>query len=283
MGLYHLDEASEKKQYIEIWLGHLTVSVDFVLFFHATVLMTLNLRKSSAMSSCSSLQSTSPSASSAVKPHTTAVGHGIKRNKKGASALVRPLKRAKHALSSVSSPVGSDNEGTTTDDQSSIKVITILSDGEELGDLEKELGMFLSSFSLPFHSLLFVVAAKETWQSPIYAFFKSEVTIQLHKGRVAHFFACAAKKCKTDARGVRRYQDKGDKSSTANLRHHAVHCFGKDAVDATLTGNGDAASSRSGSIFSAFARQGQRTVTYSHRAHSTPEFRYVHNHSEYHH
>ena len=35
--------------------------------------------------------------------------------------------------------------------------------------------------------------AKETWKSPIYSFFKSEVTIEVHKGHIAHFFTCYAR------------------------------------------------------------------------------------------
>ncbi|KAF8502338.1 hypothetical protein F5888DRAFT_1871875 [Russula emetica] len=232
-----LIEASEKEQFIEIWLTHL---------------------KSSAKSSHSSLHSHTSSISSAATSSAKAIGQGIKRIKKGTGAIVRPLKRAKHALSNVSSPVISDAEDPTTDDQASIKtnglleVIAVGSD-EELDDLEKEL------------------AVKETWRSPIYSFFKPKVTIEVHHGRVAHFFTCSSKKCKTEARGVQRYQDKGDKSSTANLRHHAVRCFGEDTVNESV--GGVSGSQRSGNIFSAFASQGQKPVVYSHRAHSGPEFR----------
>ncbi|KAI0278254.1 hypothetical protein BC826DRAFT_927159, partial [Russula brevipes] len=55
------------------------------------------------------------------------------------------------------------------------------------------------------------------WRSPIYSFFKSEVTIEVYNGRISHFFTCSAQKCKSKTRGVQCYQDKGDKSSTANL------------------------------------------------------------------
>jgi len=71
------------------------------------------------------------------------------------------------------------------------------------------------------------------------------------------------------------YQDKGDKSLTANLRHHAVRCFGEDGVNATM--KGEAAGSQSGSIFNAFAHQGQRPVKHSNRAYTSLEFRYVYN------
>ncbi|KAF8469359.1 hypothetical protein DFH94DRAFT_616566, partial [Russula ochroleuca] len=120
-----------------------------------------------------------------------------------------------------------------------------------------------------------IAAAKETWRSPIYSFFKTTVTIKVHNGRVAHFFTCSAKNCKTEARGMQCYQDKGDKSLTANLRHHAVRCFGEDGVNATM--KGEAAGSQSGSIFNAFAHQGQRPVKHSNRAYTSLEFRYVYN------
>ena len=114
-------------------------------------------------------------------------------------------------------------------------------------------------------------AAKKTWRSPVYSFFKPEVTIEVHDGHVAHFFTCSAKKCKTTARGIRRYQDKGDKSSTANLRNHAVRCFGEEAVNMAM--DRESSTSRSSNIFNSFARQGKKPVMYSHRAHLMPEFR----------
>lgn len=120
------------------------------------------------------------------------------------------------------------------------------------------------------HLFLFSAAAQKTWRSPVYSFFKHNVTFDIHNGRVAHFFACAAKRCKTELGGVRHFQDKGDKSSTANLRHHAIRCWGEDAVNEAV--KGELSVSRSGNIFSSFARQGQRPSTYSHCAHTIPEF-----------
>ena len=233
--------------------------------------------KSSVKSSRSSVQSTTSSISSVAKSSAKAIGRGIKRIKKGANKIVRPLKQAKHALSNVSSPaISGAEDDPATDDQASTKtndspeVIKVGSD-EELDDLEKELGpsTFYSFFIIS--PILITAAAKETWRSPIYSFFKPEVTIEVHNGRVAHFFACKAKKCKTEARGVRRYQDKGDKASTANLRHHVIRCFGEDTVNEAI--RGESGHRRSGNIFSAFAGQGKRPVTYSHRAHSSNEFR----------
>jgi hypothetical protein len=98
------------------------------------------------MSSRSSLLSASPSVSSA-KPRVKAIRHGIKRIKETPGTVTRPAKRAKHALSNVSTPVVSDDENPASeaseDEAPSTKVIDVLSDGEELDDLQKELGMFI--------------------------------------------------------------------------------------------------------------------------------------------
>lgn len=116
-------------------------------------------------------------------------------------------------------------------------------------------------------------ALQEHWRSPIYTFFKSDVVFQVHDGRPSHFFPCAAPKCKVRAGGVRRYQDSTDKSSTANLKHHALRCFGADAVNAAIAGKEHA--NRSSGIFKFFARKGKQPVKYSHRVHTNPEVRYV--------
>ena len=125
------------------------------------------------------------------------------------------------------------------------------------------------------HLFQFTATAKETWKSLIYSFFKSEVTIKVHKGHVTHFFTCSAKKCKTGAQGIQCFQDTGDKSSTANLCHHTVHCFGEDTVNEAV--RGESGGSQSGNIFSSFASQGKRPVTYSHCVHLIFEFWYVPN------
>jgi len=108
--------------------------------------------KSSAMSSCSSPHSTTSSASlsSVARSHARTIDCGIKCGikhvKNHANAIAPPLKWAKHSLSVVSSPVISDTEDPAGD-QSSIQtiklpeVIEVGSDGEELVNLEKELGL----------------------------------------------------------------------------------------------------------------------------------------------
>lgn len=118
-----------------------------------------------------------------------------------------------------------------------------------------------------------VDALKKTWRSPIYSFFKADVQVEYHAGRLCHFFVCAARRCKTSIGGVRRFQDSKDKSSTANLKQHAIRCFGEDAVKNAAQPQDP--STRNGSIFSSFARQGQQPVQYSHRSHTNPEVRYV--------
>jgi hypothetical protein len=79
-------------------------------------------------------------------------------------------------------------------------------------------------------------ALKNQWRSPIYSFYKSDVAFQIYNDRPCHFFTCAAPKCKIPAGGVCRFQDSKDKSSTANLKHHAIRCFGEDAVNAAIAG-----------------------------------------------
>jgi hypothetical protein len=91
----------------------------------------------------------------------------------------------------------------------------------------------------------------------------------MHEGRPCHFFKCASRHCKTKSGGVRRYQDSKDRSSTANLKHHAIGCFGAEAVANATRPDANA----SGSIFALFARQGQKPVQYSHRSHTNPEVR----------
>jgi hypothetical protein len=114
-------------------------------------------------------------------------------------------------------------------------------------------------------------ALKNHWRSPIYSFFKPDVTFQYYEDRPCHFFKCAAPKCKVQAGGVRRFQDSKDKSSTANLKHHALRCFGADAVNTAIAGHKAAASN--GTIFALFAHNGKQPVRYSHRVHSNPEVR----------
>ncbi|KAJ7200119.1 hypothetical protein GGX14DRAFT_372410 [Mycena pura] len=79
---------------------------------------------------------------------------------------------------------------------------------------------------------------------------------------------------------VKRFQTKldgqpsSDRSSTSNLKKHAVACYGKAVVAARLDIKLEDAGQRDGNIFSAFARAGQRPVKVTHRGtHTEPEFR----------
>jgi hypothetical protein len=142
----------------------------------------------------------------------------------------------------------------------------------ELGP-EDQLGMFFFHF-LSLSNINFTVEElKKHWRSPIYSFFNPDVTFQYHENRPCHFFTCAAPRCKVSAGGVRRFQDSKDKASTANLKHHAIRCFGADAVNDAIAGKKTAPNT---SIFTLFARQGkQPPVKYSHRVHTNPEVRSV--------
>jgi hypothetical protein len=110
------------------------------------------------------------------------------------------------------------------------------------------------------------------WRSPVYAFFQAEVSVGYDKGRKYHFFKCASGKCKGKGqKGVRRYLDSKDRAATSNLKSHAVRCFSQDLVESAFKKT--QLGGRDGSIFAAFARQGQQPVKISHRAHTTEESR----------
>jgi hypothetical protein len=242
--------------------------------------MPLTSMKASSLKSAASTTSLSSAVRSGFK-------RGIKRKTsvESVDSLTRPRKHSRPAPSNISSSVVSDvdyvptaaeervaaEEWACTKASESQDIIDIDFDHDNLEPLEDELGMCASDF--PVFSYLFqsLAEAQKSWRSQIYSFFSPVVTVQIHKGRVAHFFRCGAKKCKTSARGIRRYQDTTNKSSTANLRHHAARCFGKECVTARM--NGESAPRQSGNIFSSFALQGQRPVTYSNRAHTNPELR----------
>jgi hypothetical protein len=101
-------------------------------------------------------------------------------------------------------------------------------------------------------------------------------------GRRVHAFRCAAKMCK--GKGiVRRYLDKGDRTSTSNMRKHAKGCWG-DTVVADACEGGNTKETREslkngkmgvdGSITAVFERTGKGKVTYSHRQHTQTQTRY---------
>ncbi len=100
------------------------------------------------------------------------------------------------------------------------------------------------------------------------------MTVRYDNGRLYHWFPCSARVCKTGTGGVRRYQDKSDKASTGNLRHHANRCWGEEVVNGTTTSSA-VETSRNQSVFAAFARRGQQPVNVSYRQHTSIEARLV--------
>ncbi|KAE9400155.1 hypothetical protein BT96DRAFT_938918 [Gymnopus androsaceus JB14] len=93
------------------------------------------------------------------------------------------------------------------------------------------------------------------WGSPIYTFFKTNVTVGYENGQKYHYFACNAHHCKNSK----------DKSSTGNLQKHTAACFGQDAVDAAMQGHKHL--QPDGSIYAAFGRKGSVLVNVTHCAH----------------
>jgi hypothetical protein len=118
----------------------------------------------------------------------------------------------------------------------------------------------------------FQARLQPSWRSAVYSFFKPNVKIGYENGRKYHFLPCAARACLNGSHGVRRYLDSKDRATTSNLKTHATRCFGKDAVAAAF--KGEPIIERDGSVFAAFARQGQRPVKLSHRNHTDLEIRY---------
>jgi len=104
-------------------------------------------------------------------------------------------------------------------------------------------------------------------------FFKLDIIFQYHNGWPSHFFTCAAPKCKLHAGGIHRYQDSKDKASTENLKHHALHCFGEDAINAAMAGKEHTNCNRG--ILALFTHKGKQPVKYSHHVHTNPEVQYV--------
>lgn len=102
--------------------------------------------------------------------------------------------------------------------------------------------------------------------------------IEYVDGRRAHAFRCMAKGCKMRCR---RFLDKGDRSSTNNLRKHVRKCWGPEVLsraekafnmgEARKVVNGYL---QDGDISVAFKRK-KGAVLYSHRTHTKAESRYV--------
>ncbi|KAJ7818443.1 hypothetical protein B0H14DRAFT_3739987 [Mycena olivaceomarginata] len=121
------------------------------------------------------------------------------------------------------------------------------------------------------------------WRSGVYQFFDPDVKVLIdNKKALYQWFKCAlpggCKKAK-GKQGVRRFQTKAngdphtDRSSTSNLKKHADGCWGKDVVEGRLRGAANSSAPCEWSIFSAFARSGQRPVIVSSRVHTESEMR----------
>ena len=171
MGMYKPHEASYKNsEYIEIWLGNLRVRFSphffhfFPHFFHIffiTALMPSDLTKSPSLSSLqSAVSATSISLSST---RAIDLDHGIKHLTDLTDAVAQPLKRSKHGLSAVSSPVISnvDNDFTLSTAADGPKTdgaqdaIEIDLDREKL---EKELGTCVCYSFLALSLMYFILS-----------------------------------------------------------------------------------------------------------------------------
>ena len=128
----------------------------------------------------------------------------------------------------------------------------------------------------------FIAQLMKRWDTPVYAFFRPTPAIVYIKGHKVHIFECAASHCKAKTRFIHCYSDTGDISSISNLRRHAIHCWGDEAVAAAdRTSNAkvacEALSNKepNGSITTAFERVSKGKVTYSHHQHTKAEARYI--------
>ncbi|KAI0697428.1 hypothetical protein C8T65DRAFT_582743 [Cerioporus squamosus] len=120
----------------------------------------------------------------------------------------------------------------------------------------------------------------DRWRSCVYTFFKAEVTIKVVDGRRALEFRCAAKHCRIGT-PVRRYLDKGDRSSSGNLLKHAKSCWGAEAVlqakqigDVTRVRNTLVANILKNGCITEYFAPAKRSVTYSNRPLSRVQIRF---------
>lgn len=120
---------------------------------------------------------------------------------------------------------------------------------------------------------------QESWNSPIYAFFKPDVHIDRTKGAAAYVFRCAAPKCSAP---IRRALDTKDKTSTSNLRRHVKSCkhWGEGVLAEAYKHKTDVearpviqAYLRTGSLTAFFKRLGKGKLTFSTRQHTSKEAR----------
>lgn len=118
------------------------------------------------------------------------------------------------------------------------------------------------------------------WKSPVYGFFAPKVRV-VHDGHpFGHRFTCAAPEC---GRGITRWLDKKDATSTSNLRTHVESCryWGEGVLEVAMGRYTTADEARpclqqylrNGKLTSAFERAGKGKVTYSTTQHTSLETR----------
>ncbi|EIW58947.1 uncharacterized protein TRAVEDRAFT_103266, partial [Trametes versicolor FP-101664 SS1] len=121
---------------------------------------------------------------------------------------------------------------------------------------------------------------RKCWNSPLYAFFKTDVEIEYVGGRRSHVFTCARKDCGFT---TRCYLDTKDRL-TGNLSKHAIGCWGEEVVARAKETASDEEARRlivdsiekSGHISAYFSRNKKGKVTYSHMQHTREETSIVH-------
>jgi hypothetical protein len=115
------------------------------------------------------------------------------------------------------------------------------------------------------------------WNAPVYAFFPPVPDIEYVDQRWCHVFKCLARGC---FHKIHRFLDKGDKTSTGNIRKHVRSCWGENVMK-TICGAKDLAAARNGiteytdkgSITASFEQKGKGKVTYWHRQHTRTKTR----------
>jgi hypothetical protein len=118
--------------------------------------------------------------------------------------------------------------------------------------------------------------AMKDWVSPIYAFFKPVLEINMIDGRAAHTFKGTARGCRTR---IRRFLDTKDARSTGNMRKHVKKCWGEDVLSAADDAKNAVNArttivepfKRNGSISEAFKQKRQGAAIFSHRQHTRTE------------
>ncbi|KAI6004149.1 hypothetical protein EDD15DRAFT_2192058 [Pisolithus albus] len=144
----------------------------------------------------------------------------------------------KNSSATPSSPVTANQNSSTPDPNSptSASPPPNLNDDESIIETEPDIKADESAESS--EAELVLDRLKREWNSPIYAFFAPEPTIEYIAGCHSHVFWCTAKGCK---KGVRGYLDKSDARSTGNMRKHVKACWGEDVLQKAFKMSGTTA------------------------------------------